>query len=284
MSCVNHAGKRGSFWAVENGERRAVCGRCALAYTRSNVECIEMDGEEEEAERRAGLVDFSARLRAEQLRCGQLTDALLAASERFLASELAGLAQISAHYEGLMQRLAGLRDAHLATTRAQNEKTRLVFAEALCEAKNRATEFANIAADVEENTEKIIQKIEMDAFRLILGRYEEKLADFQRFCSEVAGAKIVAPPFAPLQPPELEAALGAAARLVPSVLPLVKPPEKTKGSEKEQPVFELISEEGPDYRQTPELGTKGEPSVLHLKLETLRADDEQHQFKKPLCF
>ena len=260
LPCHNHPGKVALFWVTFAQGKRPACGKCALAYTKQGLECVEMDAEKEELERSSRLEEFLAYLKEDQLKCAQLSEVLLSASEEFFGNEKLGLSQVSNYYDSLVMEIIQRKEAHLAQLKLQNEEVRIIFSEAISELKIRAEEFDKVLDDINENKPNIIQKIEMDAFNLIIGKYEEKLESFRELVSEINSKRIKSAPFT--SPPSLliENSLRTLCSVKPTSLTLVE----RAGMIEEDNQFEQEAKEGDEDKGNVELATRRGPSNRHF--------------------
>ena len=183
--CMNHAGKRALFKIEDEGLKRFLCGKCALIFNRQGLECEELS-ENEEDERSLRLRDCLELLKVEKRRAEAVHAELLARADRLLATDVTQVKHINKHFDLLIAHVQKRREAELRRAKDAREDLRQHVKASALALKKARNEFADFQADIEQNFESIVKKVEMDVFNVILGRYEAKVQGFHEFARGLA--------------------------------------------------------------------------------------------------
>lgn len=187
--CMNHPHKRAVFKIEDEGVKKFLCGKCALIFNKQGLDCEELS-EDEEEERGQRLLTCLEMLKVEKRRADATHTELVTRTERHLASDLTHVKHINKHFDMIIAHVQRRREAELRHAKETRDELRQFAKTTAAALKRVKAEFADFQADIEQNFDSIVKKVEMDVFNVILGRYQTKADAFREYVQSVAARSI----------------------------------------------------------------------------------------------
>lgn len=280
--CSNHESKKASFTVREEGKQKFVCGKCAIEYAKKGIEPSELDDQEDERKFRIG--QFLSKLKNQKQICeGQLKE-LMKESESFLKTEKIGHDQIISYFDSIIKTIIDKRNEILKSAKSYYDGAKSFFETQISNLNEKNEELKAIQFDIEENLDRIIQKIEMDSFNIILGNYEEKLTVSSKLVDLIDNFQLASPPFSEPEAEVIESSIENICNI--SVVPKAMLSSKSKPKKKSKTIEKVLteksqnsdfhSEEKIDRKKTPEIAekTKSVKTKLNLEFLSTRTDSQ----------
>ncbi|KAL4439367.1 hypothetical protein ABPG74_017030 [Tetrahymena malaccensis] len=212
QKCSNHPDKKAKYVICnsQNGHN-IYCSKCAIQFSKDGFQPIhildfnsqqqqknknqqflsQQDNQQEnqEAETSAKLteiVSFLNKINSQSEKWYELNHALQIKKKDVNNFYEKQLSKIDQQYQGLMEIINKLKEQAIQNLNSNKERSMQIYKVKEKETNDNLNDFVNIKTDIENNTDKIVNLIQMDDFNRIMNSYKEKFYRMTEFFSGIS--------------------------------------------------------------------------------------------------
>ncbi|KAL4485329.1 hypothetical protein ABPG72_008505 [Tetrahymena utriculariae] len=212
QKCSNHPDKKAKYVICnsQNGHN-IYCSKCAIQFSKDGFQPIhildfnsqqqqknknqqilsQQDNQQEnqEAETSAKLteiVSFLNKINSQSEKWYELNHALQIKKKDVNNFYEKQLSKIDQQYQGLIEIINKLKEQAVQNLNTNKERSMQIYKVKEKETNDNLNDFVNIKTDIENNTDKIVNLIQMDDFNRIMNSYKEKFYKMTEFFSGIS--------------------------------------------------------------------------------------------------
>ncbi|EAS00999.1 hypothetical protein TTHERM_00777090 (macronuclear) [Tetrahymena thermophila SB210] len=213
QKCSNHPDKKAKYVICnsQNGNN-IYCSKCAIQFSKDGFQPIHIldfnsqqqqknknqqlfsqqdnhhqeNQEIETSAKLAEIVSFLNKINSQSEKWYELNHALQIKKKDVNNFYEKQLSKIDQQYQGLIEMISKLREQAVQNLNTNKERSMQIYKIKEKETNENLSDFVNIKTDIENNTDKIVNLIQMDDFIRIMNSYKEKFYKMTEFFSSIS--------------------------------------------------------------------------------------------------